>query len=112
MLSLDAIVLITAFATIPYACAQFGAIEFFQDSTCSRNEVDSNVGTGCQNIDVGLPFLSFVSTTLEAASVEVLLFSDTTCQVQCQNFTVPGTSDCEPITDCGTGALSFIGREL
>ncbi|CZR54929.1 uncharacterized protein PAC_04814 [Phialocephala subalpina] len=111
MQALIAKVLIAALAAVPSASA-LGEVEFFQNNACSLNEVDSNTGAGCSNIDVGLPFLSFAVTDNEAASVEVQLFSDTNCQVPCQNFTVPGISPCEPITGCGTGAVSFIGTEL
>lgn len=102
-------VLVVALAAIPSTSA-LGIVEFFQNNACSVNEVDSNTGAGCVNINVGLH--SFLVTDNSAALVEILLFSEPNCRVPCQNFTVPGNSPCEPITHCGAGALSFIGTEL
>lgn len=100
--------LLAALAAIPYSSA-LGEVEFFENNSCSRSEVDSNTGAGCINIDLGVPFLSFAVSDNEGA-VEVQLFLDANCQVPCQNVTVPGNSPCEPITDCGVALFRLLGR--
>ncbi|KAH8886302.1 hypothetical protein GQ53DRAFT_828300 [Thozetella sp. PMI_491] len=104
---------VTVALAVVRSASALGIIDFYLNNTdCTRNEIESNTGAGCQNIDLGFTFDSFFVGDQSAAMVEVQLFSDTSCQVSCQNFTVPSNSPCHVITDCGAGARSFIGTEL